>query len=97
MRLDFINASADKANVKPMAGPKTANQVYKMYYGNQETEQDETNVGGLLRYEQNLQRGFKIGLGLSLRGLENYNYVIYEVERLPPLYYSMKTKLTQLD
>ncbi len=65
LRIDFINASADKANIKPIAGPKTANQVYKMYYGNQATDQDETNVGGLLRYKQNLERGLKIGLGLS--------------------------------
>ncbi|MBE9562831.1 MAG: TonB-dependent receptor, partial [Proteobacteria bacterium] len=43
LRLDFVTASADKANIKPIAGPKTASQVYEMYYGSQETDQDETN------------------------------------------------------
>lgn len=65
LRLDFIMASADKANIKPIAGPKTASQVYEMYYGNQATDQDETNVGGLLRYEKDLQQGLKIGVGVS--------------------------------
>jgi hypothetical protein len=61
LRVDFINASADKTGIQPAVG-RSAKQLYQMYYGTQETDKDETNVGGLLRYEQ----GFKLGLGLAL-------------------------------
>lgn len=64
-RVDFVNADANKAHIKPVVGMKTAQQVYTAYYGQQAIQQEETNLGGLLRYEQDLSNGFQIGLGLS--------------------------------
>ena len=64
VRLDSVDASADKADIKPVAGPKTANQVYQMYYGVTAEDQDETNLGGLLRYERDAA-GSTLAVGLS--------------------------------
>ena len=65
LRLDYIRASADKADVKPEAGPKTANQLYQMYYGVKATDQTETNWGGLLRYEHDYGNDMVLFAGIS--------------------------------
>lgn len=65
LRLDQVSASADKADAKPAAGPKTANQVYQMYYGHTAEDQDETNLGALLRFERDLNENLNFAAGLS--------------------------------
>jgi iron complex outermembrane receptor protein len=65
LRLDYIRASADKADLKPEAGPKTANQLYQMYYGVKATDQTETNWGGLLRYEHGYGNDMVLFAGIS--------------------------------
>ena len=65
LRLDYIRASASKADDKPDVGPKTANQLYQMYYGTQASDQSETNLGGLLRYEYDIRQDMVVFAGLS--------------------------------
>jgi iron complex outermembrane receptor protein len=65
LRVDFVDSSADKANDKPSAGPKTPNEIYNIYYGVSAEDKDETNLGGLLRYEQDLNNGLTLFTGLS--------------------------------
>ena len=52
LRVDQVQASADKANV--VTGGRTANQNYTAVYGYGASDKDETNVGALLRYEKAL-------------------------------------------
>jgi len=65
LRLDYVQASADKVDDKPQAGPKTANQMYQMYYGVKASDKTETNVGGLLRYELDFNKDMVFFTGLS--------------------------------
>ncbi len=65
LRVDWVDSSADKVNIKPDAGPKTPNEIYQMYYGVTAEDQDETNLGALLRYEQDLSSGLTLFTGLS--------------------------------
>jgi iron complex outermembrane receptor protein len=65
LRLDYIRAAADKADVKPDVGTKTANQMYQMYYGVTATDQTETNWGGLLRLEHDYANDMVLFAGLS--------------------------------
>lgn len=65
MRVDFVDASADKAGVKPATTPNTAKQIYNMYYGTNETDQSETNLGALVRFEQDFGKGYQAGIGIS--------------------------------
>jgi iron complex outermembrane receptor protein len=65
LRLDYVQASADKVDLKPEAGPKTANQMYQMYYGTKASDKSETNVGGLLRYELDFSKDMVFFTGLS--------------------------------
>ena len=65
LRLDYVQASADKVDDKPEAGPKTANQMYQMYYGVKASDKTETNVGGLLRYELDFNKDMVFFSGLS--------------------------------
>jgi iron complex outermembrane receptor protein len=66
LRVDLVDSSADKVNVKPTAPKtKTPNEIYQMYYGVTAEDQDETNLGALLRYEQDLNSGLTLFTGLS--------------------------------
>ena len=65
IRIDFVRANANKAQAKPVAGTKTAQQVYNAYYGESEIKQNETNLGGLLRYEYDFKSGFQFAIGAS--------------------------------
>jgi iron complex outermembrane receptor protein len=65
MRVDYVQASAGKADEKPVAGPKTANQLYQMYYGVTASDHTETNWGGLLRYEYDIRDDIVLFAGVS--------------------------------
>ena len=65
LRVDYVQASADKTSEKPQAGPKTADQLYQMYYGVKASDQTETNVGGLFRYEKDFNKDMVFFAGLS--------------------------------
>ena len=68
LRVDRVDVSADKADVKvgmmPMGG-HSANMSYQEYYGITAEDETETNVGGLLRFEQQLGNDMSIFMGLS--------------------------------
>ena len=52
LRVDQVKAAASKAGI--VAGGRTANQNYNAVYGYGATDKEETNMGGLLRYEKSL-------------------------------------------
>ncbi|TDY04242.1 TonB-dependent copper receptor [Thiohalophilus thiocyanatoxydans] len=55
LRIDQVDASASKADLEPAATwGDSPNTLYSDYYGKTATPSDETNVGALLRYEQDL-------------------------------------------
>lgn len=63
LRVDQVDASADKVDDQPaLVSPNTA---YQTYYGTTATDQEETNIGGLLRYEKDLNAGVTLFAGLS--------------------------------
>ena len=68
LRIDQVDVSADKANdmvgSMPMGG-HSANQSYAEYYGSNADDKDETNIGGLLRYEKEIGNGLSFFTGLS--------------------------------
>ena len=50
LRLDLVEASAGKADLRPQGmGAVTANELYESYYGDADTDQKEANVSGVLR------------------------------------------------
>lgn len=66
LRIDQVDTSADKANLKVGAGGgHSANQSYAEYYGTTADDKSETNVGGLLRYERDMGNGLSFFTGLS--------------------------------
>ena len=63
LRVDQVNYSADKADDKPvLASP---NMAYMTYYGIKAVDNDETNVGGLLRFEKDLTEDLTLFTGIS--------------------------------
>ncbi|MFP4610628.1 MAG: TonB-dependent copper receptor [Thiohalophilus sp.] len=67
LRIDQVDASASKADLDPAATwADSPNTLYSDYYGETATPRDETNVGALLRYEQDLDsRPVTLFAGLS--------------------------------
>jgi iron complex outermembrane receptor protein len=67
LRLDQVDASAGLADASPNpAMPMySANMAYMTYYGTKAEDQSETNIGGLLRYEIDLNHGLTLFTGLS--------------------------------
>jgi iron complex outermembrane receptor protein len=67
LRVDQVDASAGlaDANPNPAMPMYSANMAYMTYYGTTAEDQTETNVGGLLRYEIDLDRGLTLFTGLS--------------------------------
>lgn len=68
LRIDQVDVSADKADKKVgmmPAGGHSANQSYAEYYGAKADDNNETNLGALLRYEQKLGKGLSFFSGLS--------------------------------
>jgi len=63
LRIDKVEYSADKADEKPMMA--SPNQAYSHYYGKTAKDGDETNVGGLLRFENEIAQGLTFFTGLS--------------------------------
>jgi iron complex outermembrane receptor protein len=63
LRYDRITANADKANQAAQGGV-TPNNLFKKYYGLIADEQDENNIGGLMRYEKGYEFG-TVFVGLS--------------------------------
>jgi iron complex outermembrane receptor protein len=63
LRVDQVNASASKADV--VTGGRTANQNYTAVYGYGASDKQETNVGGLLRYEKALSDTTTVFTGVS--------------------------------
>lgn len=64
-RVDFVDVSHAKASVASEATGRTANQSYQFYHGTTATDKDETNVGALLRYEKDLNKGVSFFTGIS--------------------------------
>ena len=68
LRVDQVDASADKADTKVGSSPPgghSANQSYAEYYGTTADDQEETNIGALLRYEREIGNGLSFFTGLS--------------------------------
>mgnify|MGYP000727111253 FL=1 len=66
LRVDRVDASAGLAGAQPNPmSPYTANMAYMTYYGTTAQDQQETNIGGLLRYEQDVNYGITLFAGLS--------------------------------
>ncbi|MEJ2309693.1 MAG: TonB-dependent copper receptor [Gammaproteobacteria bacterium] len=67
LRVDRVDASAGLAdsNPNPAMPMYSANMAYSTYYGTTAEDQTETNVGGLLRYEQDLRDDITLFAGLS--------------------------------
>ena len=68
LRIDQVDVSADKASnmvgSMPMSS-HSANQSYAEYYGSTADDKDETNIGGLLRFEKEISNGLSFFTGLS--------------------------------
>lgn len=65
LRFDRVDASAGSASTAAMGGV-SPNTLYTMYYGATAQDHQEDNLGGLLRYEHDLQgRRGTVYLGLS--------------------------------
>ncbi|CAA6828070.1 MAG: Outer membrane receptor proteins, mostly Fe transport [uncultured Thiotrichaceae bacterium] len=64
-RVDLVDTSSSKADVAAQVTGRTANQSYLHYYGTTDTDQDEANVGGLLRYEKDLANDLSLFTGIS--------------------------------
>jgi iron complex outermembrane receptor protein len=67
LRVDQVDASAGLADASPNpAMPMySANMAYMTYYGTKAEDQSETKIGGLLRYEIDLDHGLTLFTGLS--------------------------------
>ncbi|MCV6638473.1 TonB-dependent copper receptor [Candidatus Albibeggiatoa sp. nov. NOAA] len=67
LRYDRITANADKANQAAQGGV-SPNNLFQKYYGYVADEQDENNIGGLIRYEKNFESSsFFVGLSRTVR------------------------------
>ena len=54
LRIDFVQAEADRTNIDPQADNNmvmSPRQLYTRYYGSSSSHENETNIGGLLRFE----------------------------------------------
>jgi len=63
LRYDYVHVTAGKENETPthaMAGGRSANDLYNEAYGYGWTDQTEHNLGGLMRYEYDLSKGFNV-------------------------------------
>lgn len=69
LRFDRVDASASAAATAAMGGV-SPNTLYTLYYGTTAQDQQENNVGGLLRFEHDLENGrgtVFAGLSRSMR------------------------------
>ncbi len=73
LRGDRHTASAEAADVKPVAMNPTPRQLWEMYYGQVDDNWDTNDVGGFLRYEHHLTQpgiGFFAGLSRTARAAD---------------------------
>jgi iron complex outermembrane receptor protein len=83
-RYDFVDVNYGRANqiaMSSMTERLSANDLYNQFYGYSASDNEEHNLGTLIRYEQDLSNGLTIYTGLSRsvrtadateRGLANY-------------------------
>lgn len=64
LRYDYVGVDAGKVNTVSARTNRSANELYEMYYGTQWDDQSEHNIGGLLRFDHELNKN--IGLYTSL-------------------------------
>ncbi|WP_417819204.1 TonB-dependent receptor domain-containing protein [Terasakiella sp.] len=65
LRYDYVGVDANKVNTVSARTGRTANQLYQMYYGKQWDDQSEHNIGGLLRYDHELDQNIAFYGSLS--------------------------------
>lgn len=80
-RYDYVTVDYGRANEVASATGLSANDVYSMFYGYDASDETEHNLGGLLRYEHDLNDSTTVYSGISRavrtadateRGLANY-------------------------
>jgi iron complex outermembrane receptor protein len=64
LRYDYVGVDAGKVNTVSARTGRSANELYELYYGSQWDDQSEHNIGGLLRFDHDLNKN--IGLYTSL-------------------------------
>lgn len=65
LRYDYVGVDADKVNTVSARTNRSANDLYQLYYGTQWKDQTEHNVGGLLRYDYDLDQNIAFYGSLS--------------------------------
>lgn len=74
LRVDRVDASASKADLDPIqAWSDSPNTLYNTYYGTTAYARNETNVGALLRYEQDIaspDTSWFVGLSRTVRSAD---------------------------
>lgn len=57
LRYDYVTSDAGRADLNPPGGPRSPNELYALVYGSKAKKTTDHNLGGLLRYEQDLANG----------------------------------------
>ncbi len=65
LRYDYVHVDASKVNTVSARTGRSANEVYEMYYGYGWETKSEHNVGGLIRYDHNINQNLSFYGGLS--------------------------------
>jgi len=70
LRLDFVHATADRADQRAAPGMMlgnnlSPNDLYRQFYGITAEDRNETNLSGLLRLEQDLGSGLEVFAAVS--------------------------------
>ncbi len=65
LRIDHVDYTTGQADTTPSGGPKTANQVYSMYYGRTAQNDQDTALSALIRYTHKLGQSWRIFTGAS--------------------------------
>ncbi len=65
VRGDFYQIDYAKSDIVSSLTNRSANDLYRQFYGYGSSSQDETNIGGLLRIEREVSSSVSLKLGLS--------------------------------
>ncbi|WP_417789526.1 TonB-dependent copper receptor [Terasakiella pusilla] len=65
LRYDYIHAHAGKADLVSSRTNRSASDVYQLYYGTRWDDQDEHNVGGLIRFDHQVNKNWALNANLS--------------------------------
>lgn len=65
LRYDYIRVNAGKSETVSSRTNRSASDVYEMYYGTRWDDKTEHNIGGLLRFDQDLTNDWGLNLSLS--------------------------------